>query len=242
MSTLIRVIITSIISILMLSCNFSMNLGEGVDGNKNVVSVNRNISSEFSSVKVSQGLDLYITQSNDISLSIEADENLLDLIMTEVENDVLRIYTTENIRRAASKKIMLNISDISVIKATSGSDVYSTNTIEVDDLKLNTTSGADMKLDVNTQTLNCHSTSGSDIKITGTTDVLVASATSGSDIDARNLSSEKSNVKATSGADISVNTSKELTARATSGGDVRYSGNPEKVNKSDSSSGSVRQQ
>ncbi len=194
MSTLIRVIITSIISILMLSCNFSMNLGEGVDGNKNVVSVNRNISSEFSSVKVSQGLDLYITQSNDISLSIEADENLLDLIMTEVENDVLRIYTTENIRRAASKKIMLNISDISVIKATSGSDVYSTNTIEVDDLKLNTTSGADMKLDVNTQTLNCHSTSGSDIKITGTTDVLVASATSGSDIDARNLSSEKSNV------------------------------------------------
>ena len=226
----------------MLSCNFSMNLGEGVDGNKNVVSVNRNISSEFSSVKVSQGLDLYITQSNDISLSIEADENLLDLIMTEVENDVLRIYTTENIRRAASKKIMLNISDISVIKATSGSDVYSTNTIEVDDLKLNTTSGADMKLDVNTQTLNCHSTSGSDIKITGTTDVLVASATSGSDIDARNLSSEKSNVKATSGADISVNTSKELTARATSGGDVRYSGNPEKVNKSDSSSGSVRQQ
>ena len=51
-----------------------------------------------------------------------------------------------------------------------------------------------MKLDVNTQTLNCHSTSGSDIKITGTTDVLVASATSGSDIDARNLSSEKSNV------------------------------------------------
>tara|TARA_R110002124_G_C8954630_1_gene513580 strand:- start:2755 stop:2874 length:120 start_codon:yes stop_codon:yes gene_type:complete len=39
-----------------------------------------------------------------------------------------------------------------------------------------------------------------------------------------------------------VNTSKELTARATSGGDVRYSGNPEKVNKSDSSSGSVRQQ
>ena len=226
----------------MLSCNFSMNLGEGVDGNKNVVSVNRNISSEFSSVKLSQGLDLYITQSNDISLSIEADENLLDLIMTEVENDVLRIYTTENIRRAASKKIMLNISDISVIKATSGSDVYSTNTIEVDDLELSTTSGANMKIDVNTQTLNCHSTSGSDIRVSGTTDILIAEATSGSDIIAYNLKAKTSKVKATSGADISVNTSNELTARATSGGDVRYSGNPEKVNKSDSSSGSVRQQ
>ena len=137
---------------------------------------------------------------------------------------------------------MLTITDISAIKATSGSDVYSTNTIKVDDLELNTTSGADMKIDVKTQNLNCHSTSGSDIKITGATDVLVASATSGSNIDARNLSAEKSDVKATSGADISVNTSKELTARATSGGNVRYSGNPKKVNKSESSSGSVRLQ
>jgi hypothetical protein len=219
-----------------------MNFGEGVDGNKNVVTEDRNISDDFSSIKVSQGLDLYITQSNAVSLSVEADENLHDLIMTKVENDVLSIYCTENIRRAASKKIMVSISDISAIKATSGSDVFSTNTIEVDNLELNTTSGADMKLDVKTQTLNCHSTSGSDIKVSGETTILIAEATSGSDITASSLRAETSKVKATSGADISVNTSKELTARATSGGDVRYSGNPEKVNKSDSSSGSVRQQ
>ncbi|WP_299123385.1 head GIN domain-containing protein [uncultured Winogradskyella sp.] len=242
MNTLARIIITSIVSILMLSCNFSMNLGPGVDGNGNVVSAERNISSEFSSIKVSQGLDLYITQSTDVELSIEADENLHDLIMTEVENDVLRIYSTENIRRATSKKVMLNITDISAIKATSGSDVYATNTIEVDELELNTTSGADMELSVKTQTLNCHSTSGSDIKLSGTTDMLIAEATSGSDIKASDLKAKNSKVKATSGADISVNTSKEITARATSGGDIKYSGNPEKVNKSDSSSGSVRKQ
>lgn len=242
MSTLVRIIITSIISILMLSCNFSVNFGRGVDGNRNVVSEDRTISNDFESIKVSQGLDLYITQSNDVSLSVEADKNLHELIMTEVENGVLRIYTKENIRRAASKKIMLNINDVSAIKATSGSDVYSTNTIEAETLELNTTSGADMEIDVKTQTLNCRSTSGSDLKLSGTTNMLIAEATSGSDIKAANLKAENSKVKATSGADISVNTSKELTARATSGGDVRYSGSPEKIDKSDSSSGSVRQQ
>ena len=240
MSTLVRVVITSILGIIMLSCNFSMDFGPGVDGDRNVVTMDRDISSDFESIKVSQGLDLYITQSNDVSLSVEADENLHDLIMTEVENGVLRIYTSENIRRAASRKINLSISDISAIKATSGSDVFSTNTIDVDQLELNCTSGADMELDVKTNTLNAHSTSGSDIKLSGTTRLLVAEATSGSDIKASNLKAETSKVKATSGADISVNTSKELTARATSGADIRYSGNPEKVNKSDSSSGSVR--
>ncbi|WP_299523170.1 head GIN domain-containing protein [Winogradskyella sp.] len=238
MSTLVRIVVTSILSILMLSCNISF--GPGIDGDRNVVVQDRPISSDFESIKVSQGLDLYITQSNEVALTVEADENLHELIMTEVENGVLNIYTKENIRRAASRKIKLNISDIAAIKATSGSDVFSTNTIEVDELELNCTSGADIKLDVKTETLNCHSTSGSDIKLSGTTTMLIAEATSGSDIEASNLKAVTSKVKASSGADISVNTSKELTARATSGADIRYSGNPEKVDKSDSSSGSVR--
>lgn len=222
----------------MLSCNFP--LGPGIDGNRNVVTIDRSISNDFESIKVSQGLDLYITQSNDVTLSVEADENLHDLIKTEVDNGTLRIYTTENIRRAASRRINLSITDIEAIKATSASDVVSTNTIEVDELELNCTSGADIKLDVKTETLNAYSTSGSDIRLSGTTTLLIAEATSGSDIKASNLKAETSKVKATSGADISVNTSKELTARATSGADIRYSGSPKRVNKSDSSAGSIR--
>lgn len=240
MSTLVRIVVTSILSIIMLSCDFSLNIGTGIDGNKKVVTQDRNISNNFESIKVSQGLDLYITQSNDVSLSVEADENLHDIIMTEVENGTLLIYTTENIRRAASKKINLSIDNISAIKATSGSDVFSTNTIKTNSLELNCTSGADITLDVKTETLNCYSTSSSDIRVSGTTKSLFAEATSGSDIKASDLIAETSKVKATSGADISVNTSKELTARAASGGDIRYSGNPEKVDKSDNSAGSVR--
>lgn len=215
----------------MMSCNFSMNLMDGIDGNGNVTNTERNISSDFESIKVSQGLELYITQSSDVSLNIEADENLHELIMTEVENNVLRIYTTKNIRRANSRKINLTIEDINAIKATSGSEVVSTNTIKVDELELNSTSGAEIKLDVTAESVNSRSTNGSEIKLSGTTNLLIAEATSGSDIEASQLRARTSKVKATSGADISVNTSKELTARATSGGDVRYSGNPQSVNK-----------
>lgn len=240
MNTLIKLIISGIVGALMLSCN--LNFGTGIDGNRNVVTMERDISSNFENIKISQGLDLYITQSDKVSLSVEADENLHELIITEVDNNILKIYTRENIRRAASRKITLNIASVSAIKATSGSEVYSSNTINADDLELNTTSGADIKLDVQTNTLNCHATSGSAITLSGLTSLLVAEATSGSDIKASNLKAKVSKVKATSGADIAVNTSKELTARATSGGDIRYSGSPEIVNKSDSSSGSVRQE
>ncbi|WP_179351992.1 head GIN domain-containing protein [Winogradskyella vidalii] len=237
MTTLTRIIITSIISLLFLSCN----LTESVNGNGNVVKADRNISNNFSKIKISQGLDLYITQADAVSISVEADDNLQELIMTEIENDVLKIYATKNIGRSSSKKVMLTLETISKINATSGSDVYSTHTIVVENLELNSTSGADITLDVTTENLSCNATSGSDINISGTTRTLMVNATSGSDIDAINLLAETTNATATSAADISVNTSKSLIAKATSSGDIIYTGHPEKVEKSDNSAGSIRQ-
>ena len=237
MTTLTRIIATSIISALLLSCNFS----GGVEGNGNVITADRAISEKISEIKISNALDLYITQSDNQALSIEADENLHNLIITEVVDGTLRIYTSENIGRVTLKKVMLNIKTISKITATSGSDVYGNNTIKVSSLDLNSTSGADIKLNVKTEALNCHATSGSDIDISGSTVNFVASATSGSDIDASELIAKIADVRVTSGADVDVYSTKVLTAHATSGGDIKYLGNPETINKSDNSTGSINQ-
>jgi len=242
MTTLIKFIVATVLSLTLFSCNFDMNFNSGVRGNGEVVTEDRTINAPFSAIKATEGLDVYLTQGDNESISVEADGNLQELILTEVEDGVLKIHTKENIGRATSKKVHVSFRDISSITSTSGSDVYSTNTINSERLDLKSTSGSDMKLDVNTSVLNCKSTSGSDLRLSGKTTRLIAEATSGSDIKAGDLMAESSQVKATSGADITVNTSKELTARATSGGDVKYYGNPEKVDKSDSSSGSVRQQ
>jgi hypothetical protein len=242
MTTLIKFIVATVLSLMLLSCNFDMNLNSGVHGNGDVITVDRTVNAPFSSIKASEGLDVYLTQSDTESISVEADENLHDLILTEVEDGVLKLHTKENIGRASSRRVNVSFKNISSITSTSGSDVYSTNTITANRLDLKSTSGSDMNLNVNTSILNCKSTSGSDLKLSGKTIKLVAEATSGSDIKAADLTAESSEVKASSGADITVNTTKALTARATSGGDIKYYGNPEIVDKSDSSSGRVKQQ
>lgn len=240
MTTLIKIIVATILSLTLFSCNFDINLNSGVRGNGNVQIEERTIDAPFSSIKATEGLDVYLTQSDNESISVEADENLQELILTEVKDGVLKIHTKQNIGRSTSKKVTVTFKDISSIISTSGSDVYSTNIINTEELQLKTTSGSDMTLEVNTTVLNCKSTSGSDLRLSGKTERLIAEATSGSDIKAENLIAESSQVKATSGADITINTSKELTAKATSGGDIKYYGNSEKVDKSDSVSGSIR--
>ncbi|RED47447.1 head GIN domain-containing protein [Seonamhaeicola aphaedonensis] len=240
MTTLLKIIVTAILSLSLVSCNFDINFSTGVKGNGNVITEDRFLSESFSTIKANEGLNVYLTQGNEEKIAVEADENLHDIIVTEIEDGVLKIHTKQNIGKASAKKVHVSFKDITSIISTSGSDVYSTNTLSADELTLKTTSGSDMELDVNTFYLNCKSTSGSDLKLSGKTKTLDAEANSGSDIKAGNLKAESSIVKASSGADITINTSKELIAKVSSGGDIKYYGDPEIVNKSDNVSGSIK--
>jgi len=240
MTTLTKYIVGLILSLLFFSCQFNMDFG--VNGNGNVETIEREIDGEFNEIEVSRGLDVYLTQDNVVSLAVEADENLHDIIVTKVEGNVLKIYADENISYSKAKMVHLSFPHLKRIEATSGSDVIGKNTFEVDNLVIETTSGSDLELDVDANEVRCSSTSGSDLRLSGSTDKLYATATSGSDIKARNLEANTCDAKATSGADITVNTSDALIAKASSGGDIKFYGNPNKIETTDNVSGSVRKQ
>ena len=235
MTTIIKLVIASVLALLMSSCNIDF----GVRGNGNVKTVQRDIVGSYDAIEVSRGIDVYLTQSDEEGITVQADENLHDIITTTIEGNVLKISTEKNISFSEAQKVMVSFKNISRIEASSGSDVYSSNTITATNLDLETSSGSDMQLDIDSQKVNCSSSSGSDMKLSGSTINLIAKASSGSDINASNLIAETSNVHANSGADITVNTSRELYAKANSGGDIKYSGNPSKVHKSDDVAGSI---
>ena len=238
MTTLTKFLVTTLLSL----CFFSCSINYGVKGNGNVTIEDRNVKESFTTIKATEGLNVYLTQSDTESITVEADENLQELIITEVENGILKIHTRENIGKSTSKKVMVSFRDVSSITSTSGSNIYSTNTITVNNLELKSTSGSNMTLDVNTTIINSKSTSGSNLRLSGNTSQIAVEATSGSNVKAGDLNSESSEVKATSGANITINTSKKLVAKASSGGNVKYYGNPENVEKNDNVSGSIRQQ
>ena len=239
MTTLTKLIVSTIFALLLFSCEFNGNWTTGIKGNGNVRTQERILNNEFNEIYASRGLDVYLTQGNFNRVIVEADDNLHELIIVEVINNVLEITTEENISSASSKKVLVQFKNVDKILASSGSDVFSTNTISADNLELETNSGSDMKLDIHVNSLICSSTSGSDLKLKGKSANLQADANSGSDIDASELLTEKSNVHASSGSDIAVNTSKKLIAKANSGGEVTYYGNPQQVDASEGVSGGI---
>ncbi|MDY7396564.1 head GIN domain-containing protein [Aureibaculum sp. 2210JD6-5] len=213
---------------------------DGVKGNRNVVTQDRKISSDFDAITVSHGIEVRLTMSDATSLSLEADENLHDIIITEAEDGVLRIYSEENIWSAKARKVYLTAENINKIKATSGSEVISENTISAGDFDIRVSSGADVRLMLDVGNLSCNTSSGSDARLKGNAGHFIASSSSGSNIRAKELTTKTCNAAVSSGADISVNVTDKLNAAASSGGGIRYSGNPTEVKKSSSSGGSIR--
>ena len=234
--------ITKIISFLFIATIFSscnVNMFNRISGNKNVISENRKVQEDFTKVKVSSGLDLYLSQGSSNKITVEADENLHDIIITEVKNGVLKIYSEENIWRAKARKVYVTVKTLEKLTATSGSDVYAKETIEVDTIEISATSGADIRISLDANSVETSSTSGSDIEVSGRTENHASSATSGSSIDAYELYSKNTIVKVSSGADINIHASENIDARASSGGDIDFKGSPKKISKKSNSGGSV---
>ena len=64
MTTLTKFIVGLIVSYLLMSCQFNSNYGFGVNGNGNVQTQERHVNENFDEIKVSRGLDVYLTQSD----------------------------------------------------------------------------------------------------------------------------------------------------------------------------------
>ena len=72
----------------------------------------------------------------------------MEFINTEIEGETLKIFMKGNIKHKNAIKVMVHFKTIEQITASSGSDVFSTNSIKVSKLSLTTSSGSDMKLSV----------------------------------------------------------------------------------------------
>ena len=234
----IKILIVAFIGVVATSCHFDINLGE-INGNGNVTTETREVG-DFTGVRGSAGMDVFLTQGSENKVVIEADENLMDNIEAYVENGVLKITTKKSIGRSKSQKAHVTYVALESIEASSGADVIGNSVIKSETLSLESSSGADLEVEILSKEVYASSSSGSDLKISGKATRLIANASSGSDIKARELEVISCKASASSGADIAVNVKEQMEGKASSGGDIKYYGNPSDVSVKDGTSGNVR--
>jgi hypothetical protein len=231
-------ILTIAVAILSISACTQAQWNKTVHGNGNVVKKERT-AENFTGIKVSTGIDVFLKQGDKMSITVEADENLHEYIITEVRGGVLNVYTDANIREAERKRVYVTMKEINSVSTTSAGDVVGETPVKTDKLELSASSAGDIKLEVYAKTIRLNISSSGDMSLTGEADMLEADLSSAGDLNAFDLKVREADISASSAGDADINVTEKITARASSAGDINYMGNPKYVDSHSSSAGGI---
>jgi len=235
MLTLTKIIVSTLASLLLFSCQIEQ-------GSAKVVAQTRQIAEPFDKISVSDGVDVILTQSQTTSVNVEADDNLIDHIRTTVVGGTLHIEIKKRgLIDFTEKNVHVHLPVLTGISASTGSDVKSTNEFRTETLDLSASSGSEITFVTSADRITARSSSGSEIELSGMALYFDAQASSGSSIKASRMLCNEVSASASSGSDVRVHPIKELRATASSGASVDYYKNPERISQNTSSGGSIRQ-
>ncbi len=197
--------------------------GQSTSGNGNIIEKERKIN-DFSKIKVSDGIDLNLSQGTNIKLIVIADENLHDFIKTEVINECLKIYIDGDIRNTKALEINLTIKAIDYLSAEDGSDVDTKTELNLDELSVHLSDGSDLKLELNAKQIDCEFSDGADAEIKGRISNIRLKASDGSDVEG-NFISDAISCEISEGSDVELEgTTKSFSVNAFEGSDLEAFG------------------
>ena len=221
------------------SCNANLNLGDGVDGSGNVATEKRTIEALFTKIEASTGVEVIVEQGTPTEVEVEVDDNLMEYIITKVENGTLIVKIEGNINTMESAIIRVKTSIINGLESTSGATIRSKNTLRGTELTVKSSSGSEIHTDVEYEKVSCESTSGSEIKVSGKALALETKSSSGSDIEAQDLAANEIYAQSTSGSSTTVSPIVLLNAKASSAASITSNCKPRDLRGEETSGGTV---
>jgi len=228
-------LIFGLITLASTSCMFM----DGVDGNGKVVKETRDVSS-FDAIKIGGAFEVYLSQGSSEGLEVEADENLLDLIRTEVRGGTLVIDTKENIRNSKEMNLYITFKDLEKLDLSGAVEVKSKGKLKFDDLTIDGSGASEITLELEADKLECDFSGASEIELSGKAKYCSIDNSGASELDAYDFVVGEYNIEISGAGDAKIHCTDVLTARISGAASIRYQGDP-KVDSRVSGAGSIKQ-
>ena len=189
----------------------------------------RIISGSFNSIKISGGIDLFLSQSDNEAVAVSAAENKFkDAIKTEVINGRLKIYYDGdkgwNSIKNKKLKVYISFKNLDNLVASGACDVQVSGSINVPSLALKMSGASDFKGCIKVGDLKIELSGASDIKICGIATTVSIESSGASDVKGYDLVTDFCTAKASGASDINITVNKELSVNANGASDIYYKG------------------
>ncbi|MEO8721459.1 MAG: head GIN domain-containing protein [Ginsengibacter sp.] len=204
----------------------------------------RNVSA-FSGIKVSGGIDVYLSQSDEYALAISASEdNYRGNIITEIKNGILNIsYKGGSLRNNNNLKLRAYVSfkTLESLEASGACDFIINEIFKTNSIRIKLSGACNIKGKVAINDLQLNLSGASTVKIDGSVQNLKIDASGASDIKNYDLIVENCVADLSGASDVRITINQSLSAKASGASSLYYKGNPERKDISSSGASNISQ-
>ena len=200
----------------------------GIKGNGIIKTETRDISG-FTGVSVGGAFDVFLKEGSQHKVVIEADENLMDIIVTKKENNTLVIKTNAKLRNAKKLNVYITLPKLDHVKASGAADVKGESAFSSRKMSIDVSGASDVHLQVRAEAIVCNQSGASDVVLSGSAEQVGISLSGSSDFRGEDFKAENGKIKASGSSSAYVNLSKSIVANATGSSDIFCKGNPSKT-------------
>lgn len=229
-------------AILITGVSQAQLFGKKVKGNGNVTTETRN-TDDYAKIGCAGNMDFVLVKGTEGKITIEAESNLLEHIITEVKGDklVVKVKNMITLKPSMNKKIKVTIpfNDISGVSLAGSGDLWNKDTISTNSLDVSLAGSGDINLDVKATSVEGSVAGSGDLKLRGDTDNLEVKIAGSGDIKAFELQANHTIASIAGSGDIQVVSNQSIKARVAGSGDIEYKGNPGKEDTKVSGSGRI---
>ena len=212
-----------------------------IKGNGELTTITRNVS-DYDEISVAGSFDVKLFKGEEGTITIKADENLLEYIVTEVKNSDLKIKTKKGYTITSRKTIEITVpfESIDGVSLAGSGDVFTNDVIKSNNLKLSLAGSGNMDLNVSTGEVVSNIAGSGNIQLAGDTDNFSCSIAGSGNLNGFNLNATIANAKIAGSGNIKINAVNEIHAKIAGSGNIVYSENPEIIKSKSVGSGSVK--
>jgi hypothetical protein len=227
--------------ILLTALPFAMSHGcaFGNDGSGKVITENRTVST-FNGISLECHANVYFTQGDEQSVRVEAEDNIMSHIKTEVKNKSLEIkMDDEDFKTHETINVYITVKELCMLELAGSGKMIGKSHINCDDMSLKIAGSGNITADIRSLSVKISVSGSGNLDVVGaTTSMDIKVAGSGS-VNAKDLQAVNSSVEITGSGSSTINTKEELNVTITGSGGVKYLGEPAKLHTNITGSGSV---
>ena len=227
--------------LLLTALPFAMSHGcaFGIDGSGKVITENRTVAT-FNGISLECHANVYFMQGDEQSVKVEAEDNIMSHLKTEVKDMTLEIkMDDEDVNTHQAINVYVTVKELCLLNLAGSGKVIGKSHINCDNMTLGVAGSGNIKADIRSLAVKISVTGSGGIDVAGTTTSMDLKIAGSGNVSAKELQAVNTTVAITGSGSSTINSREELNVSITGSGGVRYVNEPAKLKTNITGSGNV---